>query len=156
MESGVQGEFVTVASVDEIPSGTAKTVTVGLYEVALFHVGDEWYALEGVCPHQGGPLAEGWVHEKTVTCPWHAWCFSLETGRLELHDMEGVATFEVRVERGTVAVNAQPRGSLQQGVAQIGDRARAGSEHSDPQSFEDLGQRPNDFLSGPRRRVQEG
>ena len=149
-------EFVTVASVDEIPSGAAKTVTVGSYEVAIFHVGDEWYAIEGVCPHQGGPLAEGWVHEKTVTCPWHAWSFSLETGRLVLHDMDGVATFDVRVERGWIAVNAQPRGSVQQSVSQVSDGAGTGSEHGDAQSFEDLGQRPNDFLSGPRRRLQEG
>ena len=102
-------EFVTVASVDEIPSGTAKSVAVGPYEVAIFHVGDDWYAIEGTCPHQGGPLAEGWVHEKTVTCPWHAWCFSLETGRMVLHDMNGVAVFDVRVERGWVAINPEPR-----------------------------------------------
>ena len=102
-------EFVTVASVDEIPSGTAKSVAIGEYEIAVFHVGDEWYAIEGTCPHQGGPLAEGWVHEKTVTCPWHAWCFSLETGKLQLLETTGVATFEVRVENGHVAVNPSPR-----------------------------------------------
>jgi nitrite reductase (NADH) small subunit len=103
-------EFVTVASVDEIPSGTAKSVIVRSQEIAIFHVDDEWYAIEGTCPHQGGPLAEGWVHEKTVTCPWHAWCFSLETGRLQLLETTGVATFELRVEDGTVAVNPEPRG----------------------------------------------
>jgi len=103
-------EFVTVASVDDIPKGSAKSVSVGPYEIAVFHLGDEWFAIEGTCPHQGGPLAEGWVHEKTVTCPWHAWCFSLETGRLQLLETTGVATFEVRIENGMVAVNPQPHG----------------------------------------------
>ena len=82
---------------------------VGPHEVAVFHVGDEWFAIENTCPHQGASLALGWVHEKTVTCPWHAWCFSLETGRMTLMDMEGVATFEVRLEEGHVAVSAVPR-----------------------------------------------
>ena len=104
-------EFVSVASVDEIPSGTALAVTVGSQEIAIFHdVDGEWYAIEATCPHQGGPLAEGWVHEKTVTCPWHAWCFSLETGRLQLLETTGVATYELRIEDGTVAVNPAPRG----------------------------------------------
>lgn len=102
-------QYVTVASVDDIPSGTAKNVTVGENQIAVFHVGEDWYALEGNCPHQGGPLAEGWIHEKTVTCPWHAWCFSLETGRMTLLEMEGVATYDVRVEGGMVAINPTPR-----------------------------------------------
>jgi NAD(P)H-dependent nitrite reductase small subunit len=107
----VLDEFVTVASVDEIPSGSAKSVAVGGYDIAVFHVGDEWYAIDGTCPHQGGPLAEGWVHEKTVTCPWHAWCFSLETGKLQLLETTGVATFDVRVENGKIAVNPRQRES---------------------------------------------
>jgi len=107
--AGVIDEFVTVASVDEIPSGAAKSFSVGSFEVAVFHVGGEWFAIEGTCPHQGGPLAEGWVHEKTVTCPWHAWCFSLETGRMPILETEGVATFEVRVEGGSIAINPRPR-----------------------------------------------
>ena len=105
----VQQEFVTVASTDEIPSGGAKVVTVGQFEIAIFHVGGEWYAIEGTCPHQGGPLSEGWVSEKTVTCPWHAWCFSLETGRMVIGDLEGVATFDVQVEDGRVSINPTPR-----------------------------------------------
>lgn len=103
-------EFVNVASVDEIPRGEAKTVVVGAYEIAIFHVGDEWYAIENTCPHQGASLALGWVHERTVTCPWHAWCFSLETGRMTLMDLEGVATFELRIDEGRIAINPRPKG----------------------------------------------
>lgn len=102
-------EYVTVASVDDIPNGTAKNVSVGENQIAVFHVDDEWYALEGTCPHQGGPLAEGWIHEKTVTCPWHAWCFSLETGRMAILETEGVNTYDIRVEGGMVAINPKPR-----------------------------------------------
>jgi NAD(P)H-dependent nitrite reductase small subunit len=110
--AGVEDEsefFVPVATVDEVPRGAAKAVVVGGYEVAVFHVGDEWYAIESTCPHQGGPLAEGWVFEKTVTCPWHAWCFSLETGRMTMMDMEGVATFAVRIRDGSVEIDPRPR-----------------------------------------------
>ena len=102
-------EFVTVASVDEIPSGSAKSVAIGEYEIAVFHVGNEWYAIEGSCPHQGGPLAEGWVHEKTVTCPWHAWCFNLEDGKMTLGDYATVDVFDVKVEGDEVLLSPTPR-----------------------------------------------
>ena len=62
-------QYVTVASVDDIPSGTAKNVTVGENQIAVFHVGEDWYALEGNCPHQGGPLAEGWIARKDRHVP---------------------------------------------------------------------------------------
>ena len=106
---GVIDEFVRVASVDEIPNGTAKSFTVGQYEVAIFHVGDEWYALEGTCPHQGGPLAEGWIDGSIVTCPWHAWCFDVRDGKMTLGDYASVETFEVVVEDAVVSISPEPR-----------------------------------------------
>lgn len=33
-----------------------------------------------VCPHAGGPLALGELHQRRVTCPWHGSVFDLDTG----------------------------------------------------------------------------
>lgn len=88
---------------NELSAGNARTADVGNMQLAVFNVDGKFYALENSCPHQGGPLAEGFVEGKCVTCPWHGWEFDVTTG--ECPDMgEEVARFPVRVEDGTVQV----------------------------------------------------
>ena len=101
-------DFVRVADLTTIPSGSARAVMAGRYEVALFNVDGVYYALENVCPHQGGPLADGWLENLTVTCPWHAWCFDLRTGNLTLGAFATVPRFEVRVEQDGVYLSTEP------------------------------------------------
>jgi nitrite reductase/ring-hydroxylating ferredoxin subunit len=101
--------FVSVAQVDQIPPGTAQAFPVGDYEVALFNVEGTFYAVENTCPHQGGPLAEGWIEGPIVTCPWHAWCFDVRNGKMTLGDLATVETFEVQIDGSTVAISSEPR-----------------------------------------------
>jgi nitrite reductase (NADH) small subunit len=101
--------FVEVAKVADIPPGTAKAFVVGNYEVAVFNLGGTFYALENACPHQGGPLVDGWLDGKTVTCPWHAWCFDVTTGKMTLGDFAEVEAFDVQVGRSVIAVSSEPR-----------------------------------------------
>jgi len=104
------GDFVRVASVDEIPPGRAKTVVIGTREIALFNVSGNLYALENTCPHQGGPLAEGGFEGDVVSCPWHGWCFHVTTGHMTLgDDLCRVDTFDVRVVSRSVYVASEPR-----------------------------------------------
>jgi nitrite reductase (NADH) small subunit len=70
-----------VASLSEIPPGTAKEVTVGDQVVAIFNVDGTLYALDGICRHSGGPLAKGRLSGQVITCPWHGWQFDVTTGR---------------------------------------------------------------------------
>ncbi len=98
-----------VARVGEIPPGSAKAVTVGTREIALFHVEGEFYAMDNTCPHQGGPLCEGRIEGKTVTCPLHAWTFKLESGKMALGDYALVDTFDVRVEGDEIVIGRTPR-----------------------------------------------
>ncbi|MFY9781592.1 MAG: Rieske 2Fe-2S domain-containing protein [Candidatus Baltobacteraceae bacterium] len=101
--------FVTVASVEEIPPGKARSFVVGDYEVALFNVAGAFYAIENSCPHQGGPLADGWFDGKCVVCPWHAWCFDVTTGQMTPALFATVPTFDVQVEGSTIAIASEPR-----------------------------------------------
>ena len=102
-------EFVTVARVADVAPGTAKAVIVGQREIALFNVDGTFYALDNTCPHQGGPLAEGWIEGTRVTCPWHAWTFDLTTGGMTLGDFACVDTFEVRIDNDAVRVARRSR-----------------------------------------------
>jgi len=100
--------FVRVADPAALPPGSARTVQIGRYEVALFNVEGEFYALENVCPHQGSPIVDGWIQGRTITCPWHAWCFDLRTGSLTLGDFAMIPRFEVRVEQDGVYLSTEP------------------------------------------------
>ncbi|HEY4441399.1 MAG TPA: nitrite reductase small subunit NirD [Candidatus Elarobacter sp.] len=102
-------DYVAVARTGEIPPGTARAVAVGGREIAVFNVGGTFYALDNTCPHQGGPLAEGWIEGAQVTCPWHAWTFRLADGKMTLGDFASVETFDVRLEGDVVMVSRTPR-----------------------------------------------
>lgn len=104
-------DFVTVARVSDVAPNSGKTVVVDRREIALFNVDGTFYALDNTCPHQGGPLAEGWIEGDTVTCPWHAWCFKMTDGKMTLGDYASVDAFDVRIEGDRVLVSRSPRAS---------------------------------------------
>jgi nitrite reductase (NADH) small subunit/3-phenylpropionate/trans-cinnamate dioxygenase ferredoxin subunit len=105
----VSVEFIPVAKVADVAPGSATTVVVDGREIAVFHIGEVFYALDNTCPHQGGPLADGWIEGATVTCPWHAWCFRLEDGKMALGDFASVDAFAVRVDGDTISVARSPK-----------------------------------------------
>jgi nitrite reductase/ring-hydroxylating ferredoxin subunit len=108
MSEAVQQTFVRVANRDDVESGKSLVVTVGRYEVALFDAGGEIVAYENACPHQGGPIGEGWIEDGVVTCPWHAWRFDIRTGSMTLGDFARLRRFDARVEAGGIFVATEP------------------------------------------------
>ena len=104
-------DFEPVARVGEIAPGSAKAFVVGDREVAVFHVDGTYYALDNTCPHQGGPLAEGWIEGVQVTCPWHAWTFKLADGKMTLGDYACVDAFDVAVRGDRICVRRSARPS---------------------------------------------
>lgn len=97
-------EFETVGKVEEFEEGRGKAVPVDDRMVAVFRRGDQWYAIDDLCPHMGASLAEGHVEGETVTCPWHAWRFCIKDGTWEDNRRVKVDTFEVRVVGDDVQV----------------------------------------------------
>ncbi len=101
--------FLAVASTNDIPEGQARAYVVGEREIALFNVAGRYYAIENACPHQGGPLAEGWLEGTVVVCPWHAWCFDVTTGKMNLGHYSSVDAFDVQIVGSTISVCSEPR-----------------------------------------------
>lgn len=97
-------EFVKVAATGDIPEGEGRCFDVGDQQVAIFNVEGTYYALDNVCPHQGGPLGEGELDGKMVTCPWHAWDFDVTTGENSEDPDEKQAVFAVKVNGDDVLV----------------------------------------------------
>jgi nitrite reductase/ring-hydroxylating ferredoxin subunit len=96
--------FVKLATLDELPPGSAKEIEHDGRIYALFHASGTIVALDGICPHQGGPLAEGTVESGVVTCPWHGWQFDLSTGQSLLSNRIKHPVYEVKIEGRDVFV----------------------------------------------------
>jgi nitrite reductase/ring-hydroxylating ferredoxin subunit len=79
-------------------------VEVGDEEVAVFNFGGEIYATSDVCPHRGASLAEGFLDQGKVFCPWHCFDFNLKTGQCEMVPSLRVRTYEIKVEGDEVFV----------------------------------------------------
>jgi nitrite reductase (NADH) small subunit len=97
-------QFVKMATLGEILPGRAKEVEHDGRIYALFNCGGTIRVIDGICPHQGGPLAEGVVEGTVVTCPWHGWQFDLVTGTMPSGSRIKQAVFEVKIEGQDVLV----------------------------------------------------
>ena len=94
-----------VAKTSDIPPGTGKVVEAGGKTVAVFNCEGTFYAIDNTCKHRGGPLGEGSLSGKTVTCPWHGWEYNVSTGACTMDDSITVQKFEVKVEGDDLLVS---------------------------------------------------
>ena len=97
-------DFIEVARASELPVGRARAVTVGDRTVALYHTARGFFATDNVCPHRGGPLAEGDLIGNEITCPWHLWSFDVATGLCPGNPEIAVTTHEVRTDGERILV----------------------------------------------------
>ena len=97
--------WIPIASVQQCPAGQARELVAGDRIIALFNVAGEFHALDGICPHQGGPLGKGALTGCVVTCPWHGWQFNVRTARHQASESLRLAKLPVRVEGDSVLVD---------------------------------------------------
>lgn len=101
--------FVTVARLGEIAVGGVKVVRLDDTSVAVFHLDDGYWALEDVCTHDGGPVAEGTLEGGVVECPRHGARFDVRTGAVKSFPATTpVQTYAVRVVGDEVQVSLDP------------------------------------------------
>jgi nitrite reductase (NADH) small subunit len=102
-------EFIKAAKTSELASGQGMVVEVRGRAIALFNVNGEYYALDNICPHRGGPVGEGYVdcNNLTVQCPWHGWTFSLPSGVSPVNPIAKVEKFDVQVEGDEIRVSLE-------------------------------------------------
>ncbi len=98
-------EFQTMAKASEIAPGEMKLVNVAGQDVVVANVEGTFFAFGNECTHVGGPLVEGELEGETVTCPWHATVFNVETGQAsEGPGTNAVPTYEVRLEGDEIQI----------------------------------------------------
>ncbi len=93
-----------ICTLEEIPKLGARVVQSALHgDIAVFRTADdEVFAVLDQCPHKNGPLSQGIVHGKRVTCPLHNWNIELADGSAVAPDHGCTKSFAVRVTDGDV------------------------------------------------------
>ena len=99
-----------LCALDEIRKGEGKHIRAGAGRwrnkpMAVFEENGEIHVTNFICPHSGGPIADGKIKDGIVECPWHAWRFHVETGlSADGEDGHSIAVYETKIEDGKLLV----------------------------------------------------
>ena len=99
-----EAEWTRIADAGDCPLGSAREYVAGGKIIALFHTEEGFFALDGVCSHQGGPLGQGELKGCVVACPWHGWEFDVRSGVHQSVDTIQQPQIPVKVDDGAVFV----------------------------------------------------
>jgi nitrite reductase (NADH) small subunit len=98
-------EFVSVCAASQLPRvNEVAEFTAGGRAICVGNIDGTIAVLDGVCPHEGGPLGEGLIEDGCVVCPWHGYSFNLRTGACPQEDGMRTQVLEARVENGELKV----------------------------------------------------
>lgn len=115
--------WMEVGYVDDIPCQGARVVHTPMGRIAVFRTTeDEIFALLDRCPHRGGPLSQGIVHGRRVTCPLHDWTIGLDDGVAVAPDAGSVPRYPVRIDEGRIFVGLDITSDPQESVCESGCR----------------------------------
>jgi nitrite reductase/ring-hydroxylating ferredoxin subunit len=95
---------VRVGALSELPPGSVSELEIAGRVLALCNVNGTVYAVDGICPHAGGRLGHGALHDNWLCCPLHAWEFDCRTGEHGPGSPFRVRTYPVRIEDGQISV----------------------------------------------------
>ena len=100
-----------VGTIEEIPVGEGRAFAVDGTQVAVYRLRDgSLRALGAVCPHKGGPLADGLMDGRVVVCPLHGYTYDLTTGS-ELGGNDAVCAYAVTAaDDGTILIDTARSG----------------------------------------------
>ena len=104
-----QNGFHEVCTIDAIPEDCAKGVFINGENIAIFKYDNKISAVNNVCRHQMGSLAEGKIIDGCITCPWHGYQYLPENGQSPPPFTEKLETYEVKIVRNKVWVNPDPK-----------------------------------------------
>lgn len=101
-------QWFDICAVEDIPVRGSRRLVLPQINIALFrNLNNEIFAIEDKCPHLGGPLSQGIVHDDAVTCPLHNWVISLRSGEARGADEGCVRTLPVKCEEERVHIQLE-------------------------------------------------
>lgn len=101
-------DWIDVGALEDVPLRGSRIVRAAEGDIAIFKAADGGvFALRDKCPHKGGPLSQGIVHGRSVTCPLHNWVIDLETGEALGADHGCSNVVALKVENGRILMDAR-------------------------------------------------
>jgi 3-phenylpropionate/trans-cinnamate dioxygenase ferredoxin subunit len=101
-------DFVKAAETRDVPPGSVKDVEIDGRRIAVCNVDGEYYAVDDVCTHDGGPLGSGRLCDSQIECPRHGARFDVSSGRaVVLPAVLPIRTYAVEVAGGDVRVSLE-------------------------------------------------
>jgi nitrite reductase/ring-hydroxylating ferredoxin subunit len=98
-------DFVKVSDTKDIQPSQMKAVEVGGEIICVVNVEGKYYAIDNICTHEGGPLADGTLEGYEVECPWHTSKFDVRTGEVTNPPASAPEqAYEVKVEGNNILV----------------------------------------------------
>lgn len=99
-------ELISAGLRSELVPGKIHRIQHNDKVVALVNIDDNFYAIDGVCSHAGGPLCRGGIvaEEKVISCPWHGWEYDLQSGECLMDPSLKQKTYAVVVDGDTVKI----------------------------------------------------
>jgi nitrite reductase (NADH) small subunit len=99
-----------IGTIDEIPVGEGRAFAVDGEQIAVFRLRDgSLRGLGAICPHKGGPLADGLMDGHVVVCPLHGFTYDLSTGDELAGGGAPVCAYNVTADDdGTIRVRTRP------------------------------------------------
>ena len=97
--------LIRIGPLGQLPPGTATHFITGEEAIAVCNVDGQLYAIDGICPHSGGPLGHGALVGHLLACPFHAWEFDCRSGTSDVDDSLQLATYPVQVQNGDIFVD---------------------------------------------------
>lgn len=98
--------WTDIGTLNDIPLRGSRIVRTIAGCVAIFRTAEtEVFATSNTCAHKRGPLSEGIVHDRKVTCPLHNWVYSLETGEVQGAERGRIATYPVKIRNGRLLLD---------------------------------------------------
>lgn len=87
--------------------GETRALAVGRRMIAVARSGNEYFAIEDVCTHDGAELTGGEIEGTEIICPRHGARFCLRTGEaLTPPAYEPVRVFATRIDDGRLWIRA--------------------------------------------------
>ena len=97
--------FVKIGSLANLQPGSVMEAEVGGRTYAVCNSGGKLHALDGVCPHAGGPLGQGALQDHMLVCPWHGWEYDCRSGENDFDPTIRVQPFAVRTDGDDILID---------------------------------------------------
>lgn len=97
-----ESQWHEVCQLSELSADSGREFVFGGNIVAIFLVEGRVYAVDGMCAHQGGPIAQGKLNRTCITCPWHGWQYDICNGNNLLTGKQMLTSYETEIRKDSV------------------------------------------------------